>query len=106
MPVLESTEFTTPRSALRHRPIGDEGAKPGKPTTNAPIPPVQRASRTRSTDTQVDRLRLTSGSGKRTMLPRIHRDDPQSDEPVRQRGPKHDRKSQQEHKACLKPNRQ
>ena len=54
MPVLESTEFTTPRSALRHRPIRDEGAKPGKPTTNAPIPPVQRASRTRSTDTQVE----------------------------------------------------
>jgi len=54
MPVLESTEFTTPRSALRHRPIGDEGGKPGKPTTSAPIPPVQRASRTRSTDTQVE----------------------------------------------------
>ena len=54
MPVLESTEFTTPRSALRHRPIGDEGAKPGKPTTSAPVPPVQRASRTRSTDTQVE----------------------------------------------------
>ena len=54
MPVLESTEFTTPRSALRHRPIGDEGTKPEKHTANAPIPPVQRASRTRPTDSQVE----------------------------------------------------
>ena len=55
MPVLESTEFTTPRSALRHRPIGDDGTKPEKHTTSAaPTPPVQRASRVRSTDTQVE----------------------------------------------------
>jgi len=54
MPVLESTEFTTPRSALRHRPIGDDGTKPEKHTANAPIPPVQRASRTRPTDSQVE----------------------------------------------------
>ena len=55
MPVLESTEFTTPRSALRHRPIGDEGTKPEQHTTSAaPTSPVQRASRVRSTDTQVE----------------------------------------------------
>src|SRR5712692_8766219 len=52
MPVLESTEFTTPRSALRHRPIGEDGTQQGKrpivtsaamPTT--PTPVVRRASR-------------------------------------------------------------
>jgi hypothetical protein len=44
MPVLASTdEFTTPRSALRHRPIGEE-----RPiVTTAPTPIVPRASRQR-----------------------------------------------------------
>lgn len=56
MPVLESTEFTTPRSALRHRPIGDDSKQQERPATdiNAPAPIVQRASRTRSTDVNVE----------------------------------------------------
>ena len=56
MPVLESTEFTTPRSALRHRPIGNDGMHQEKrPTgTDVPTPIVPRASRTRSTDTDVE----------------------------------------------------
>src|SRR6516162_6726582 len=55
MPVLESTNEITPRSALRHRPIGDDTARPGKepamPSTGT-TPVVQRASRTytRQTD--------------------------------------------------------
>lgn len=48
MPVLETTNEITPRSVLRHRPIGDKTTKSGKeaaiPSTNtAPI--AQRASR-------------------------------------------------------------
>lgn len=56
MPVLESTEFTTPRSALRHRPIGNDDKHQEKhPTgTDKPKPIVQRASRTRSTDVDVE----------------------------------------------------
>src|SRR5215469_13726282 len=54
MPVLESTDNLTPRSALRHRPIGDEAAKSGKepvvPST-ATTPVAQRASRLRPKQT-------------------------------------------------------
>jgi hypothetical protein len=56
MPVLESTNEITPRSALRHRPIGDDTARSGKgpmiPSTGA-TPVVQRASRTRTKQTDV-----------------------------------------------------
>jgi hypothetical protein len=55
MPVLESTDEITPRSVLRHRPIGDKTAKTGAepiiPTGTTPI--VQRASRVRSKNTDV-----------------------------------------------------
>lgn len=59
MPVLESTDNITPRSILRHRPIGDDKNQSGKhpPTmTSAKTPVVQRASRprTRPADTQED----------------------------------------------------
>jgi hypothetical protein len=54
MPVLESTEFTTPRSALRHRPIGDDGTQPEKNTSDTLVPSVKRASRDRSTETQIE----------------------------------------------------
>jgi hypothetical protein len=54
MPVLESTDNITPRSALRHRPIGDDTARTGKrsatpPTSTAPV--AQRASRLRPKQT-------------------------------------------------------
>lgn len=51
MPVLESTEFTTPRSALRHRPIGDDAKQQEGLSTSINVAPpmVQRASRMRST---------------------------------------------------------
>ncbi len=56
MPVLESTNEITPRSALRHRPIGDDRASSGKgsviPSTRA-TPIAQRASRTRTKQTDV-----------------------------------------------------
>src|SRR5260370_19214925 len=47
MPVLESTDNLTPRSALRHRPIGDDTAKPGKEpvVSTETVPVAQRASR-------------------------------------------------------------
>lgn len=59
MPVLESTDNITPRSVLRHRPIGDDKNQPGKhppAATSARTPVVQRASRqrTRPADTQED----------------------------------------------------
>jgi hypothetical protein len=54
MPVLESTEFTTPRSALRFRPIGGDEAQPDGHVEKVPPPLVQRASRSRSTDAQVE----------------------------------------------------
>jgi len=63
MPVLESTEFTTPRSVLRHRPIGDDGTQPEKNTTNAPVPSVKRASRDRSTETQIEIDEWERGAG-------------------------------------------
>jgi len=53
MPVLESTDEITPRSVLRHRPIGDKATTSGTesfiPTSTAPV--AQRASRTRPRDT-------------------------------------------------------
>src|SRR5712692_5769551 len=67
MPVLESTEFTTPRSALRHRPISEEGTGQGNQAfvTNAatPMPAVKRASRPRPhpADAEVDEWERTSG---------------------------------------------
>ncbi|MEO8970749.1 MAG: hypothetical protein ABI406_04005 [Ktedonobacteraceae bacterium] len=59
MPVLESTDNITPRSVLRHRPIGDNKNQSGKhppAVTSAKTPVVQRASRprTRPADTQED----------------------------------------------------
>ena len=54
MPVLESTEFTTPRSALRFRPIGGDEAQPDGHAAKVPPPLVPRASRSRATDAQVE----------------------------------------------------
>ncbi len=55
MPVLESTDEITPRSVLRHRPIGDKttapGAEPLIPKGTTPV--VQRASRVRPKNTDV-----------------------------------------------------
>lgn len=56
MPVAESSDKVTARSALRHRPIGDDAGKPGQ-RSSAPdeiIPIVQRASRLRSKQTEED----------------------------------------------------
>lgn len=56
MPVLESTDEITPRSALRHRPIGGgaDQTPQQNPATNAVSPVAQRASRPRQhrTETQ------------------------------------------------------
>ena len=55
MPVLKSTDEITPRSVLRHRPIGDKIAQSGTgsviPTSTTPV--AQRASRVRPRDTDV-----------------------------------------------------
>src|SRR5579863_3436361 len=51
MPVLESTDNVTPRSVLRHRPIGEDKnqlVKRPPVVTSAHTPIVQRASRPRS----------------------------------------------------------
>jgi hypothetical protein len=48
MPVLESTDEITPRSVLRHRPIGDKTA------TTGTTPVAQRASRVRPRSTDVE----------------------------------------------------
>lgn len=52
MPTLESTEQITPKSILRHRPIGDSTLPTGKRSmvTAAATPIVQRASRPRPID--------------------------------------------------------
>lgn len=54
MPVLESTDEITPRSALRHRPIGGDAGRGGKgsavPSTGT-VPVAQRASRLRPKQT-------------------------------------------------------
>ncbi len=51
MPVLESTDHVPPRSALRHRPIGDDATRqePGVSTGTTPV--AQRASRLRPKQT-------------------------------------------------------
>jgi len=56
MPVLESTDAFTPRSALRHRPMQNDAAQQGKrPPATAGIPPVaERASRLRPKRTEED----------------------------------------------------
>src|SRR5205085_9146058 len=58
MPVLESTDKIAPRSVLRHRPIAEGDAEPGKnpAITSGTVPAVQRASRqrTRTEDAQVE----------------------------------------------------
>ncbi len=58
MPVLESTDKIAPRSVLRHRPIAEDSAEPGKNPAITPgtVPAVQRASRhrTRTEDAQVE----------------------------------------------------
>jgi len=56
MPVLESTDEITPRSVLRHRPIGENTAKTGKESVAPPAsttPVAQRASRLRPKITDV-----------------------------------------------------
>ena len=37
MPVLESTDEITPRSVLRHRPIGDKIAQSGTDQSSQPV---------------------------------------------------------------------
>ncbi len=56
MQVLESSEKITPKSVLRHRPIGDSKPPVGKRSivTTATPPVVQRASRPRPADNQDD----------------------------------------------------
>ncbi len=58
MPILETSDAITPRSAIRHRPIGKDTSRTGKQSivTNATTPIVQRASRPRPhiADTQED----------------------------------------------------
>ena len=52
MPILETTEGVTPRSALRHRPIQGNGVPPNASTgRTSPTPIVKRASRLRQPDT-------------------------------------------------------
>src|SRR5256885_16157431 len=77
MPVLESTEFTTPRSALRHRPIGDDSKQQERlsPNTSAPTPIVQRASRTRTTtdaSVEVDEWQRASGNSAGSVAAQPH----------------------------------
>jgi len=53
MPVLESTDEITPRSVLRHRPIGDKAGARGTTSgvSSSTTPVAQRASRTQSKNT-------------------------------------------------------
>jgi len=55
MPVLETTDEITPRSVLRHRPIGDKKVASGTETaiSTGTSPIAQRASRVRSKSTDV-----------------------------------------------------
>jgi hypothetical protein len=81
MPVLESTDEITPRSVLRHRPIGDKTARPGKesviPSTST-TPVAQRASRLRPKNTDVAEdisewkreEADETGTGRKTAVPR------------------------------------
>ena len=57
MPVLESTDNITPRSALRHRPLADDKNSASKrppivTSAKNPVPVVQRASRPRPSNTE------------------------------------------------------
>lgn len=61
MPVAEASDQVTARSALRHRPLGDE-ASPFSATGITPV--AQRASRLRPKDTEEDQ------TGKPTVPPR------------------------------------
>ncbi|HLH61143.1 MAG TPA: hypothetical protein VKV20_05615 [Ktedonobacteraceae bacterium] len=55
MPTLASTGEITPKSALRHRPIGKDTDEPGKGPAHPPVAPVaQRASRRRPKHTEDD----------------------------------------------------
>src|SRR5579864_2969321 len=55
MPVLESTGEITPKSVLRHRPIGNDADQQGKTPVIPAMPPVaQRASRNRPKQTEDD----------------------------------------------------
>ncbi len=51
MPVLKSTDQVPPRSALRHRPIGDDAARREPVVSTGATPLVQRASRLRPKQT-------------------------------------------------------
>src|SRR5260221_4537717 len=51
MPVLESTDHVPPRSALRHRPIGDDATRQEPIVSTGATPVVQRASRLRPKQT-------------------------------------------------------
>src|SRR5258708_35678534 len=51
MPVLESTDQVPPRSALRHRPSGDDAARREPVVSTGTTPLVQRASRLRPKQT-------------------------------------------------------
>ena len=53
MPIMETTEGVTPRSALRHRPVRGNGVPPNASagSTIPPSPIVRRASRLRQPDT-------------------------------------------------------
>ena len=55
MPVLEATGEITPKSVLRHRPIGNDAEQQGKPPVLQGVQPVaQRASRNRTKQTEDD----------------------------------------------------
>jgi hypothetical protein len=56
MPILESTNTVTQRSALRHRPIQDDGGRRGKrsPASTGIAPVAERASRLRPKHTEDD----------------------------------------------------
>src|SRR5258708_14506777 len=51
MPVLTTTDHVPPRSALRHRPIGDDATRQEPVASTGAPPVVQRASRLRPKQT-------------------------------------------------------
>ncbi len=72
MPVLESTDRATPRSALRHRPLESDVDQQGM-TSITPV--VQRASRLRSPQTEEDEQATpdSASTGPRPKAPRLSR---------------------------------
>jgi hypothetical protein len=69
MPVLETTDRITPRSALRHRPIGNDGngkGKPGATTGEAPVTPraSRRPSQAPNTQEEIIEWQRADGQGK------------------------------------------